>query len=205
MDQTVFNPGGTSAATLKIADIPPDAPVVLNPRGFRTYVRNDAFFRSIPLVLRRRPDAVFLCIGMQNEPTAERWIHRLAIGHAVRLLPVVHHEQMAGFFRLARVMVSPSVHDGTPNTLLEAMACGSFPVAGDIESVREWITDGLNGLLCDPTEPRSIADSILRALNDHELCRRGMEYNLKLVAERANYEKVMAQVERFYCQVVEHT
>ena len=49
---------------------------------------------------------------------------------------------MAAVFQGARVAVSPSTHDGTPNTLLEAMSCGSFPVAGDIESLREWIEPG---------------------------------------------------------------
>ncbi len=40
--------------------------------------------------------------------------------------------QMADWFRRCRVVVSPSTHDGTPNTLLEGMACGCFPIAGDI-------------------------------------------------------------------------
>lgn len=44
---------------------------------------------------------------------------------------------MAYLFRLADVTVSLSEDDGTPNTLLEAVACGCFPIAGDIESVRE--------------------------------------------------------------------
>lgn len=54
---------------------------------------------------------------------------------------------MAELFRLSSVAVSPSLHDGTPNTLLEAMDCGCIIVTGDIESVREWINDGENGSL----------------------------------------------------------
>ena len=37
-----------------------------------------------------------------------------------------------------------------PEAILEAMALGCFPIAGDIESVREWITPGVNGILVDP-------------------------------------------------------
>ena len=40
------------------------APMVINPRGFRGYVRNDTFFQSIPKVLAKRPDARFLCASM---------------------------------------------------------------------------------------------------------------------------------------------
>ena len=37
------------------------SPIVVNPRGFRAYVRNDTFFRSIPGVLERVPGTMFLC------------------------------------------------------------------------------------------------------------------------------------------------
>src|SRR5205807_7454558 len=99
-----------------------EATVVVNPRGLRAYVRNDVFFRAIPLVLQQQPNTVFLCSGMQGS-IAERWASQAGIGHAVRLLPIVPREKMAELFRLAQVMVSPSLHDGTPNTLLEGMAC----------------------------------------------------------------------------------
>jgi len=204
VQSSIFYPRPANDATVTIADIPSNAPVVINPRGFRGYVRNDTFFRAIPLVLQHRPDVVFLCSAMLNNPIAEQWIRWLNIGNSVRLLPVVPREQMADFFRVAHVTVSPSVHDGTPNTLLEAMACGCFPVAGDIESIREWIADGVNGLLCDPTGPESIAQAILRALNDVELRHKAREYNLRLIAERADYDKVMLQAEQFYYQVVDH-
>jgi glycosyltransferase involved in cell wall biosynthesis len=121
----------------------------------------------------------------------------------VRLLPSVLREQMADLFRLASVAVSPSLHDGTPNTLLEAMACGCFPVAGDIESVREWITEGVNGLLCDPTKPDTLAYAIIQAIGDIGMRDTAREHNLRLIAERAEYGKVMRQAEEFYFRIVE--
>jgi len=177
--------------------------VIFNPRGFRNYVRNDVFFRAIPLVLKDRPQALFICSGMQSNPIAEKWVSRLGIKDNVRLLPVVEHDQMADLFRLAQISVSPSLHDGTPNSLLEAMACGCFPVAGDIESVREWITDGENGLLCDPTRQESMAGAIVQALQDRELRDRARAFNLDQVVQRADSTKVMLEAERFYHQVVQ--
>ncbi len=40
---------------------PVDEPIIFNPRGFRAYVRNDIFFQAIPLVLKKYPDAKFIC------------------------------------------------------------------------------------------------------------------------------------------------
>jgi glycosyltransferase involved in cell wall biosynthesis len=200
---SVFHPEESESVLRDQMEIADDAPIIFNPRGFRGYVRNDVFFRAIPLVLKEHPQSVFICSGMKTNPIAEKLISRLRIGGNVRLLPVVEHDQMARLFRLAQIAVSPSLHDGTPNSLLEAMACGCFPVAGDIESVREWITDGENGLLCDPTSTDSVASAILRALEDHELRNRARAHNLKQVVDRADSKKVTVEAESFYHRVVQ--
>ncbi len=105
---------------------------------------------------------------------------------------------MAQLFRRAMVAVSPSEHDGTPNTLLEAMACGCFPVAGDIESVREWLVDGENALLVNPADPQVLAAAIIRALDDAGL-RRSRETQQTLVAERAEHFFVLCPKREFIC------
>ena len=48
LDTTMFSPGSESALSLSRWHIPEGAPVVLNPRGVRSYVRNDTFFAAIP-------------------------------------------------------------------------------------------------------------------------------------------------------------
>lgn len=176
-------------------------PVVINPRGFRPYVRNDIFFKAIPLVLEKRPDATFIFASMDGEPQATQWIRELNISHAVQLLPSVSHMQMAEVFRRAQIVASPSVHDGTPNTLLEGIACGCFPVAGDLESIREWITPNENGLLFDPTDPRSIADAILSAIESKSLRSQAAGSNQEMIATRAEYKQNMKKAEEFYEEV----
>jgi glycosyltransferase involved in cell wall biosynthesis len=175
-----------------------EAPVVINPRGFRGYVRNDVFFKSIPLVLKEIPGARFLCTSMAGESQALQWIKELGIGHAVDLLPPMPYAQMADVYRRAAVLVSPSVHDGTPNTLLEGMACGCFPVAGDLESIREWITDGENGLLTDATVPPRLAESIVMALKSKDLREQAAGLNKKRIEEGAEYQACMKKADNFY-------
>jgi hypothetical protein len=174
---------------------------VVNPRGFRAYVQNKAFFRGIPLVLEAHPQARFACPAMAGESQARRWVEQLNIANQVDLLPRLTRQQMAHLFRTSQVAVSPTTHDGTPNTLLEAMACGCFPVAGDLESLREWIIPGKNGLLVDPRSPQALAQAIIAALSDTQLRLSAREQNTRLVAERADYRRVMPQAEAFYRQL----
>lgn len=176
---------------------------VINPRGIRAYIRNDSFFRAIPLVLSQRPSTQFICPAMEQEKQAIEWVENLNISRNVKLLPHQTPTKMADLFRKSKVAVSPSTHDGTPNTLLEAMACGCLPIAGDIQSLREWITPGMNGLLVDPSDPQAIAEAILIGLESPELRTRARDINQRLVAERAEYQHVMASAEDFYRRIIE--
>ena len=178
------------------------AQVVINPRGLRAYVRNDTFFKAIPLVLEKKPQARFVCPTMAGAPEAERWVNELGIRHAVTLLPQQSRAEMANLFRQAQVVVSPSTHDGTPNTLLEALACGCFPVVGDIEPLREWITQGKNGFLVDPTDPQALADAMITALQKTELRAQAQKFNSRLIIERAEYQHSMEQAEDFYQSLI---
>jgi glycosyltransferase involved in cell wall biosynthesis len=175
-----------------------DGPVVINPRGFRAYVRNDVFFKAIPLVMKEIPAARFLCAAMAGDLQAEQWIEDFGISYAVELLPLMPNAQMAEVYRRAAVLVSPSVHDGTPNTLLEGMACGCFPVTGDLESIREWIKDEENGLLTDATDPDRLAESIVRALKSKDLREQAAGLNVKRVGEDAEYQSCMKKADDFY-------
>jgi glycosyltransferase involved in cell wall biosynthesis len=200
----VFYPGETDGRWRQQLDIPSGTPAVINPRGLRKYVLNDVFFHAIPHVLRERPDTVFLCCAMQGSAEAERWINQLGIASNVRLLPAVPRSEMADIFRLAQISVSPSAHDGTPNTLLEAIASGCFPIAGDIESVREWIQDGSNGLLYPVHDAAALARAIVQALDNADFRLAAGRINEQLIAERAEYGQVMQCAEDFYRQIIEH-
>jgi glycosyltransferase involved in cell wall biosynthesis len=202
IDQVTFHPRTRDAEPPPLLDGVSHRPIVVNPRGFRGYVRNEEFFQSIPRVLQHVPDALFVCSAMAHNKWAQRRVADLGIEGSVRLLPYVPHSQMAAILARAEVAVSPSEHDGTPNTLLESMACGAFPVAGDIESVREWITDGHNGLLCNPADPAALAAAITRALTDAPLRDRARQYNGELVASRAEHGAVMRAATTFYQRVV---
>lgn len=174
-------------------------PLVINPRGFRPgSVRNDTFFQAIPLVLEKMPDVQFACSAMQGQPEALAWVNQLGIAAQTLLLPTLPQETLWETFKLAQVTASISQHDGTPGSLLEAMACGCFPVAGDIESLREWITPGENGLLVDPADPKETASALLQALQNKELRQQAAQKNRQILEQRATTGVVREKIRAFY-------
>lgn len=185
--------------------VPRAAPVVVQPRGLRAYVRGDTFFRALPRVLAEEPETVFLVAAAEGAAEAEGWRKRLDLGPRLRLLPQLDPASMAALFRRSSISVSLSTHDGTPNTLLESMACGCLPLAGDLESVREWIEDGRNGLLVDPGDEAQVAQALLRGLRDDALRRQAREINVARIAERADYRACMPLAADFYARVLHST
>jgi len=194
--------GGIRANVFFAAANPPADPIVIIARGSRAYVRNDIFFKAIPLVLARNPNAKFVCVALSGNSEASRWVEKLGIGHAATLLPQLPQADLAELMRRSQVMVSPGTHDGTPNSLLEGMACGCFPVVGDLESIREWIRHGENGLLADPTNPGDLARAILRALEDKNLRREAAGLNQQLIMQRADYAHCMSKAQDFYTRII---
>jgi len=187
------------------AKIPKDIPWVVNPRGIRAYTRTDVFFQSIPLVLNRWQNVRFLCPGMENRKEAEDWVQRLGISDHVHLLPVLSQDDLWRLFSRSVMSLSITMHDGTPNTLLEAMACGSLPIAGDLETLREWITPGVNGLLVDPNQPQAVADAMLLGFTNPQLFRTAAEINRNIILERAETRMVREKLQKFYQEILQET
>lgn len=186
-------------------NLPANTPLVVNPRGFRPgSVRNDTFFKAIPLVLKAMPAVIFVCAGMAGQPEAVDWVRRLGIEKSVRLLPFLPQQELWQLFTQARVSVSISQHDGTPNSLLEAMALGCYPVVGDIESTREWINDGENGRLVSPADVAAAARAILGALESGDQLAIAAVKNGQIIQEKANRQVIAGRVKELYDSVIKN-
>ena len=181
--------------------IPKDARLIVNPRGLRLYVRNDTFFEAIKPVIKIHPEAFFVCPAMLGRSEAEKWVEKWGIQKRVKLLPILTQAQLWGLFKKAEITVSISMHDGTPNTLLEAMAQGCLPIVGDLDSLREWITPGINGSLVPYDNPRLLAEAIIQALEAPDFRKNAADINRALIEERADVHKVGRQISTFYQQL----
>ena len=75
-------------------------------------------------------------------------------------------ERMPALYNLMDVVALPSKHDGLPNALLEAMACGRPVVGGRAGGLPDALEDGLNGVLVEPGDVMGLADAIEGLLAD---------------------------------------
>jgi len=204
VNRALFYPGEVDNAIREKFDIPVGAKVVLNPRGVKSGIRNDTFFAAMPAVLEAVPETVFLCLGAQGNSTAIELMERHEVSQSVRLAGTVSHAEMAEIFKLADVFVSPSEHDGTPNSMLEAMACDAIPVVTPLEGVLEWIVDDANGLLFDCDDSKTLSKQIVRALTDQALRERFSDRNQQIIDERASQVGSLRLLDKLYHESIQH-
>jgi glycosyltransferase involved in cell wall biosynthesis len=121
------------------------------------------------------------------------WLQQRVQCHA--MLP---QDELFAQMAQARVVIAPSLIDGTPNVMLEAMAAGALPIMSPIDSIQEWITDGKNGLLAHALYPDQVANALRRALQDDELFERAQRLNWEIICRRADRQKVRQEVVEYY-------
>ncbi len=73
--------------------------------------------------------------------------------------------RLPDILKQARVFILPSLYEGHPKVLLEAMSCGLPCIGTDVDGIRQEISHGETGFLCD-TDPESIARAIEALLSD---------------------------------------
>ena len=107
------------------------------------------------------PAALFVLVGDGPERAAlESKARRLGV--AERVIFLGERPDVSSLLARADVFVLPSLSEGLPLAVLEAMAAEVPVVATAIPGVDEVITDGLTGLLASPNAPASLASAILR-------------------------------------------
>lgn len=87
----------------------------------------------------------------------------------VHVVPSFPAEREVDLLRQAHVVVLPSLFEGQPLVLLQAMAAGRCCVTSDCCGQRDLIEDGRNGLLCAPGDTVSFTAAVRRCVSDADL------------------------------------
>lgn len=181
--------------------------IILYTRGYSSIARIDTLFNAFRIILSRKRDPgtqLILVVSNEALPIIERMRQKFELSELyVKIISSISTKEMVHLLQISAISVSPMTSDGTPISMLEAMACGVFPVMSDLGSIREWISHGINGLLFNPDNPEDLASCLEEALDNVSLRQRAQDINSQLIIERADYNKIMPQIRELY-QMVSH-
>ncbi len=172
----------------------PEAPVflmigrLLGAKGVREYA-------TAALALKARyPEARFQLVGWRDpgpdtvgEEELQSWIAG-GIEHLGRL------EDVRPALAAARIYVLPSYREGTPRSVLEAMAMGRPVITTDAPGCRETVVDGENGLLVPPRDAAALERAMESLILDPARAAAMGQASLERVRARYDVHRVNAQV-----------
>jgi glycosyltransferase involved in cell wall biosynthesis len=127
--------------------------------------RVDIILRAFAEVLKTHPQERLCIVGSGPlEESLKQLSRDLGIEGFVDFCGFTH--RVADYLAKARIDVIASWEEGFPFSLVEGMCCGLVPVSTPVGTVRDFITDGSNGLIFPQNDVGALASSIRRLLDD---------------------------------------
>jgi glycosyltransferase involved in cell wall biosynthesis/serine acetyltransferase len=149
------------------------------------------------IVCRTHAESGFLLVGDGRErPRLEKKVDELELRGRISFLG--YRQDIPNLLRCCALSVLPSWAEGLPNVVLESMAAGVPVVATRVGGTEEIIEDGIHGLLVPPHEPRALAQSILRILQDGELAQKLATAGQERVRACFSFERTLSELRRLY-------
>ncbi|MBV8895738.1 MAG: glycosyltransferase [Acidobacteriaceae bacterium] len=199
VDAREFHPGPGQA----LPDLENASVVVGSVCVMRAEKRMDWVVRAFAKVHQFDSRSHLLLVGSGPEtPRLEALADELGIREVAHFVP--GQAKVAPWLRTIDIYINSSWSESFPNALLEAMACGCFPIGSNVGGIPELISHGKNGLLFDSNDEQDLAEKLKLAVTDEPLRDKlrqcaavtaHQQFSMRLTLNRteALYERLLAK------------
>ncbi len=158
---------------------------------------------AVPKVVARAPHARFLIVGADADAAA--LLRRLADerGAGDRVLILGYRRDALQVMRAFDIAVLPSLFEGLPRTLMEAMALGKPAVGTRVDGIAELIAHEECGLLVEPRDADGLAAALLRLIEDPDLRARMGRAARRRIAEHFDGRRMAERTCEIYRELAE--
>lgn len=148
--------------------IPTDAPLFLSVGRFAPQKNYGILLQAIPIVLQQHPNAHWLLVG-----TGQLWEEMKRLAEDLNLTQQVHfagsRQDVPDLMQAADALVVPSLFEGLPLIVLEAMALRLPVIGSDVCGIAETVRDGVTGRLVPVNDVAALAAAMCEILGDFTL------------------------------------
>jgi glycosyltransferase involved in cell wall biosynthesis len=181
----------------RILGIRPDSFVVGWVGRMTPVKRTDDVLHSFQSLLARDVDATLCLVGDgPDRSRLERRAHELGI--AKRCLFLGYQDDVGAFYSAMDALVLPSANEGTPVSVIEALAAGRPAVATRVGGVPDVVEDEVDGFLVDAGDTAGMAERLAALARDPELRSAMGERGRERALERYAVDRLVDDVDRLY-------
>ncbi len=182
-------------------NVPEKYHVIGNLTRLRKEKGNEYLIDAMPFVLEKEPDTVCLIFG--DGPlmdSLKNKVHDMQLDHNVRFTGFV--DDIPTAFASIDLKVIPSLTEGCPFALIEAMASEKPVVATRVGGMKEVVKDNETGILVEPQSPKALADGIVRILSDSKLAKQ-MGKRAKNESKAYHVDQIVRAHENIYTSLLD--
>jgi glycosyltransferase involved in cell wall biosynthesis len=147
-------------------------------------------------------DADFIIVGDGPELNRYKQLAQELKLSGVKFTGFVKQSDLEKIFLNASYFVLPSISEGMPVAVLEAMSYGLPVIASRTGGLNEVILDSVNGFLVTPRSVTELREKIELLACNHELCQRLGKNARRLIEQKYSITKVAREVEQVYKKLV---
>ena len=193
-----FHPIDTAVARGQLG-LPGDAEVVFTLGNLIKRKGFNYLIDAMEQVYSQRNDVLCFIGGAGPErESLQGQIDQLRLGEKVKLLGSVPGDQLTLWMNACDLFVLPSLNEGNPTVMFEALGCGKPFVGTRVGGVPEVITSDEYGMLVEPADPGDLAEKILMALD-----REWDQEAILRYAGQFTWENVVKEITGLYTQILE--
>jgi glycosyltransferase involved in cell wall biosynthesis len=205
IDLRRFNPAGPHKNIRKELGVPNGALLVLFLARFTGHKQPLSLIRAFARAAEQNPQLHLLMVG-DGDQKAEAVTLIESLGLKDRILLQPFRQDVPDVLAAADIFVLPSLWEGLPIGLLEAMAMGTAVIASNVDGTKEIIRHDENGWLVETDNlVGNLADALVALGKDEQKRRRYREAAARTVNEQFNAANMTRQIERLYEQVLQKT
>jgi glycosyltransferase involved in cell wall biosynthesis len=163
----------------------------------------ESIIEAACVTVKKLPETKFLLIGygpgkMKLEGLAKR---RGLLQRNLVITGPLERERIAEILARATLFVFPSIKEGMPLALLEAMACGLPSIVADFDGVEDIVTHKQTGYTVQRQNPAQLSEGIIELLGDKD-SRRFLGANARNRILKSNSWEIMTKtLDSIYCEV----
>jgi glycosyltransferase involved in cell wall biosynthesis len=177
--------------------LPTDADVILTVGRLTAQKGHEDLLQAFAAVSPRQPTLRLVVIGEgELREKLEQTARHLGIADRVRFPG--RSNELPSLYGSSRVMVLPSLWEGMPNVVLEAMAARCPVVATDVEGVGEILGASQRGLVVPRRSPAALAAAIEETLDDRPAALQRAELGERWLADNLTPAQIVRRYEDLY-------
>jgi len=172
---------------------------IISTRHLESVYNIEVLIDSIPLIVEHEKNIEFLIVGDGSlKEILIKKAEKEGVCEYIKFTGFIQNDKLPSYLNSSDIYVSTSFSDGCSVSLLEAMACGVFPIVSDITANSYIISEGVNGYLFNVKSSKSLAEKILMAINEPELRERALIKNHELIKNNFEMNLIMDRLMNIY-------